>query len=133
MIDIENQVFTKVATALRSSFSGIDVKSVTTFTPASFPCACIEEVDNASYRASRDSGSNENHADLMYEVNVYSNKKDKGKSECKAIFAAIDGVMERLGFTRSAKYPAPYGEPMTYRLVGRYSAVVSQNNVIYRR
>lgn len=133
MIDIENQVFTKVATALRSSFSGIEVKSVTTFTPASFPCVCVEEVDNASYRTSRDSGSNENHADLMYEVNVYSNKKDEAKGQCKAIFAVIDGVMDALGFTRRAKYAAPYEAPMTYRLVGRYSAVASKNNVIYRR
>ena len=133
MVDIESQVYTKIASVLRSSFPGINVESVTTFAPASFPCACIEEADNAAYRSSQDTGSNENHAALMYEVNVFSNKKDKGKSECKAIFAVIDGVMERLGFTRSTKFPAPYDVPMTYRLVGRYTAVASKNNVIYRR
>ena len=43
--------------------------------PAAFPAVMIEEKANSIYRKSQDSGSVENHASLMYEVNVYSNKQ----------------------------------------------------------
>ena len=78
-------------------------------------------------------GGVENHAGLMYEVNVYSNKTGK-KSECKSIFKMIDEEFASMGFTRILKEPIPNIEDATiYRMVGRYTAVVSTDKVIYRR
>ena len=133
MIDIESQVFTKVATALRTSFSIITVTSRTTFMPDSFPCVCIEEADNYSFRSSRDTGSNENHVEVMYEVNAYSNKSAGSKAECRQMISVVDRVMDSLGFTRTGMTPMTADEPMQYRIVARYTAVVSKNEVIYRR
>ena len=75
-----------------------------------------------------------NHARLMYEVNVYSNKQIGKKSECKAIFKVIDDEFATMGFTRILKEPISNLEDATiYRLAGRYTAVVSKNKEIYRR
>lgn len=76
----------------------------------------------------------ENHAQVLYEVNVYSNKTSGKKTECKAIIALIDSKMEALGFTRTLMNPVPNEEDATvYRMVARYRAIVSKNKTIYRR
>lgn len=133
MIDIENEVFTQVATALREQFPKITVESVTTYSPSKFPFVCIEEADNYSYQPSRDSGSNENHATVMYEVNAYSNKTNGKKAECKAIISVVDDIMIGLGFTRNTKNPISFDNATKYRIFARYSAVVSKTHSLYRR
>lgn len=133
MIDIENAVFTKVKTALTKQFPNITVESVTTYSPSKFPFVCIEEADNYSYLPTRDTGSNENHATVVYEVNAYSNKTSMKKSECKAIIAAVDKVMNGLGFTRNTKTPIKMDEATKYRIFARYTALVSKTKTIFRR
>lgn len=133
MIDIENEVFTTIATELRSQFTGINVYGEDVRSPSSFPCVSIVEADNYTFRRTQDSGSNENHANVMYEVNVYSNKTSGKKTECKEIFAVIDEIMLGLGFTRSNKNPVTMDEATIYRIVGRYVAIVSTDQTIYRR
>lgn len=133
MIDIENAVFTEVATALRANFPGITVESVTTYSPSKFPCVCIEETDNYSLLSTRDTASNENHATVVYEVNVYSNKAKGKKTEAKAILAAVDSVLNGLGFTRTTKTSINLDDATKYRVFARYRAVVSTNKTIYRR
>lgn len=134
MIDIENEVFNTVATEVRTKYPDIYMVGEYVKTPPKFPCVSLVEMDNQSYQATEDSGSSENHAVLMYEVNVYSNKTVGKKSECKAIAALIDERMLALGFARTMLQPIPNLDDATiYRMVSRYSAIISKNKVIYRR
>lgn len=134
MIDIENEVFTQIATKLREEFNGISVYGEYTKAPAKFPAVSIEEKANTVYQRTQDSGNIENHASLMYEVNVYSNKKTGKKSECKDIFSVIDDEFSAMGFTRILKDTIPNLEDATiYRMIGRYTAIVSKENEIIRR
>lgn len=133
MIDIENEVFTRIKTALTEQFPNISVESVTNYSPSKFPFVCIEETDNYSYVSTRDTGSNENHAVVVFEVNAYSNKAARRKSECKAIIADVDKVMLGLGFTRNTKTPINLDDATKYRIFARYTAVVSKTDTIYRR
>ena len=76
----------------------------------------------------------ENHANIVYEINVYSNKTTGKKTECKSIFKDIDREMTELGFTRIMRSPVPNMEDLTiYRMVGRYRAVISKKERIYGR
>ena len=133
MVDIENELFTTVATALRAAYSGITVESITTYSPSKFPCVCIEETDNYSLTSTRDTASNDNHAVVVYEVNVYSNKTSGRKSEAKAILNTVDGIMNDLGFTRLARTPINMDDATKYRLFARYRAAISNDKTIYRR
>lgn len=134
MIDIENAVFNAVATKVREQFPDIYMVGEYVKSPSSFPAVSLVEMDNAIRTDTIDSGSNENHAHVMYEVNVYSNKATGKKSECKAIIALIDQEMLALGFVRSTLTPVPNMNDSTiYRMVGRYRASVSADNKIYRR
>ena len=134
MIDVENEVFNSVATDVRAKYPDIYMVGEYVKTPPKFPCVSLVEMDNQSYQQTEDSGSVENHASLMYEVNIYSNKTVGKKSECKAIAALIDEQMLALGFARTMLQPIPNLDDATiYRMVGRYSAVISKNKTVYRR
>ena len=134
MIDIETAVFNRVATRVREVFPGIFMTGEYVSSPASFPAVSLVETDNATRIETIDSSSNENHANVMYEVNVYSNKTTGKKAECKAIIALIDEEMLAMGFSRSTLTPVPNEYDSTiYRMVGRYRAAVSSKHEIYRR
>lgn len=134
MIDIESQVFDRVATRTREQFPNIYMVGEYVKSPPSFPAVSLVEMDNATRTDTIDSGSNENHANVMYEVNVYSNKATGKKTECKEIIETIDAEMLALGFVRATLTPVPNMNDSTiYRMVGRYRASVSSDNKIYRR
>lgn len=134
MIDIESAVFNRVATKVREVFPDIFMTGEYVNSPASFPAVSLVETDNATRIETIDSGSNENHANVMYEVNVYSNKTTGKKTECKEIIALIDEEMLAMGFSRSTLTPVPNEYDSTiYRMVGRYRATVSSKHEIYRR
>ena len=134
MIDIENTVFDAVATAVRAKYPEIYMVGEYVKTPSRFPCVSLMEMDNQSYQRTEDSGSSENHASVMYEVNIYSNKTVGKKSECKALATLIDEQMLALGFARTMLQPIPNLDDATiFRMVGRYSAIISKDKVIYRR
>lgn len=134
MIDFENDIYNSVATVVREKYPDIYMVGEYVKTPPQFPCVSLVEMDNQSYQRTEDSGSSENHASVMYEVNIYSNKTVGKKSECKAIAAVIDEQMLALGFARTMLQPIPNLDDATiYRMVGRYSAIISKNKVIYRR
>ena len=134
MIDFENDIFNAVATVVREKYPDIYMVGEYVKTPPRFPCVSLVEMDNQSYQRTEDSGSSENHVSVMYEVNIYSNKTIGKKSECKEIAALIDEQMLALGFARTMLQPIPNLDDATiYRMVGRYSAIISKNKVIYRR
>jgi hypothetical protein len=134
MIDIENEVFNHVSAALREKYTGIYVVGEYVKTPPKFPCVSLVEMDNQTYQRTEDSGSSENHVSVMYEVNVYSNKTNGKKSECKEIAAIIDEQMLVLGFARTMLQPIPNLDDATiYRMVGRYSAIISKDKLLFRR
>ena len=134
MIDIENKVFDRVATRVREVFPDIFMAGEYVKSPPVFPAVSLVEMDNSTRADTIDSSSNENHANVMYEVNVYSNKTAGKKSECKEIITLIDEEMLAMGFSRSTLTPVPNEYDSTiYRMVGRYLATVSSKHEIYRR
>lgn len=131
MIDIENRVFTGLKKHLESSVGKISLSSEFSAVPSSFPHVSFCEEDNNVYDKTIDSGSNENHAKVMFEVNVYSNKANGRKTECKNIFEQIDNYMLGLGFARISK--SPISTKSLFRIVARYQGIVAKNFEIYRR
>ena len=134
MIDIENQVFDRIAMKVREQFPDIFITGEYVSSPSSFPAVSLVEMDNSVRESTVDSGSNEKHANVMYEVNVYSNKTAGKKSECKAIMALIDQELIAMGFVRSTLTPVQNEYDSTiYRMLGRYRATVSSDYKIFRR
>lgn len=134
MIDVENEIYDRVAKRLRETFDGIGVAGEFVLSPSQFPFASIVEFDNTPLQRTQTSDSVENHATLMYEVNAYSNKARGKKAECKAIMGVVDEEMAAMGFTRTMQNPIPNAlDPTIHRMVSRYRAVVSKDKKVYRR
>ena len=134
MINVEQEIFNIVAKAVRKVYPDIYMSGEYVKSPPKFPAVSLVEMDNSAYIRTQTSDSVENHAELMYEVNVYSNKKSGKKSECKSIATLIDNELAALGFSRTMLQPIPNMDDATiYRMTGRYRAVASKDNVIFRR
>ncbi len=134
MVDIENEIFQQVSNLLRPLYEDIFITGEYVKTPPAFPCVSLVEMDNSINTRTLDSGGKENHAILMYELNVYSNKQVGKKSECKNIAKDVSDLFQQIGFTRSMLEPIPNLEDSTiYRMTGRYTATVSKEHTIYRR
>lgn len=140
MIDIEVDVLNEVRIYLKQHentvlpLQGVTVSGDAVRTPASFPFATVIEKDNSTTTSRRSTAREEDFADVLYEVNVYSNKQFGKKSECRTIASFIDEAMIRLGFSRISLEPmVNLDDASIYRMVGRYRASVSKDRVIYRR
>ena len=133
MIDIENQVFTEIYNVVTASYPNAKIESTLNLTPSEFPCVCVEEISNTTLESTIDSTSNENHATVTYEVNIFTNKTVGKKSDEKDILNLIDTLMIGFGFVRISKEPVALSEGTKYRIVIRYRAVVSKNQTLYRR
>ena len=131
MIDCENEVYTRIARVLRDKFPGINIAGEYVNAPSSFPHVSITQSDN-SVVLEQMTGSAE-MAQVMFEINIYSNKADGRKTECKTIAKVIDDVMFRMNFKRMALTPIPNMEDATiYRIVARYRAM-TDGKYFYRR
>lgn len=135
MIDIESEVFDTVATVVRAQYSGAFVTSSYLPAPAKFPCLILAEQDNSTYQRTIDNMTSENHAQVMFSAEVYSDKQPGKKAEAKAIMALVDTEMQKMGFLRLNKTPTeiPNGNSSLYRLVARYRAVVSKDYMVYHK
>ena len=134
MINVENEIFNIVATAVRTAYPGAFVVGEYVKSPSRFPCVSVIEIDNTAYDKTQSSGSLENHADITYEVNIYSNKISGKKSECKEIASLLDNEFATLGFSRTMLQPIPNMDDATiYRMTGRYRGVVSKDKYVFRR
>lgn len=132
MIDCENEVYTRVATVLREKFSGISITGEYIKAPSKFPHVSIIQSDNSVIRNRLDT-SNSEIAVCMFEVNIYSNKAQGKKTECKAIARVLDEVLSSMNFIRLAMTPIPNMEDATiYRIVARYR-VATDGKFFYRR
>ena len=134
MIDMETEIFNEISVRTREQYPDIFMTGEYVKTPPSFPCVSLVEVDNATFRNSLTTEGKENHVAVMYELNVYSNRTNGKKAECKEITNFIDEILTGLNFTRTMLEPVPNQDGATiYRMLGRYRAVVSKNKTIYRR
>lgn len=133
MIDCENEVFTRVATMLRERFPGIFVSGEYIKAPSSFPHVSIVQTDT-HVDQNRITNSLVNEFEVVvFEVNIYSNRTQGKKTECKQIAKAVADLLHSMNFIRTAQTPVPNMEDASiYRIVARYR-VTTDGIQFYRR
>ncbi len=132
MINICNELYTLLKNALSVYDNSITTASVYTNMPSEYPFVSFEEIDNSVYEETSDSCDIENHALVQYEVNIYTKKPNK-KSKADDIANVVDDLLKSYNFVRLTKNVLQSNDETTYRIVIRYSGVVSKDSVIYRR
>jgi len=135
MIDIENVLFDKLVNILETEFSDL-VDNIYSETPndiVSFPLVVIQEVSNLNYVSGQVDKEYENYATIAYDVNIYSNKIDGAKLECKKILKKVDLAFLAYNFRRVSYLMFRNNDDHTCRLTARYQAVVSSDYRLYSR
>ena len=134
MIDYQNEIFTSVATAVRSAHAGTTVTGEYTRSPSKFPAVTVDEIENVTVPELVDSSNEEKYCGLAYRLQVFSNKTAGKKAEAREIFATADTVMLGLGFRRITYSTTPEIYDSTiYSITATYEAIVDANGVIYSR
>lgn len=143
MIDKESEVFTNVCEALEAELGLTDANFSAVYVnmPRVFPHVRIEQIN--SFSVYDDGQLDEKYVRMTFDVDIYSNKQDGRKYECKRIADVVDVAMRRMNFRRIALTPIKnstqttvYGtdvhDETVYRLAARYEGVASETH-FYRR
>lgn len=132
MIDVESAVFSKVQTALLQVCPEVCVVGEYVRCPPGFPCVSIMEVSNTENTSTMDTSGEENHAVVLYEVNVYSNLESGRKSQCRELTDVCDKVFRSIGFVRTMMSALPnMADASIYRMTARFRAIVDRDGRIY--
>lgn len=134
MIDVNNEVFTSVATVVRNNHTGTTVTGEFTRKPSKFPAVTLDEISNVMVDHLEDSSNEEQFAGVTYRLRVSSNKQNGKKAEARAIFATADAEMRRMGFRRVTYTTTPeIYDSTVYEISATYEAVVSAAGYVYKR
>lgn len=132
MTDIENIIINRIDNVLRDGGYENVLGSSYQDLPASFPWVFFEQSDTYEDSQYHKSSRENNYETVVFEADIYSNKKVSPKAECKAILQIIDAEMASLGFERTmAQAMRPTSDMYTARLFARYRATVDSNKYIY--
>lgn len=138
MIDIENKVLDTVFTAVKAAHPNANCYGEYVSVPAAFPCVCLYEASNTTYKPSQDTELQEHQSNLMYLCNVYSNKATGKKNEARDIANIVDRTMQDMKFTRTFFEPLPNLDRTIYRITMRHEAIAGEpitteaNNTTYQ-
>lgn len=132
MADIENIIINRIDQTLELNGYKDVLGSSYQDIPASFPWVFFEMSDNYEDGTYHKSSRENNYYTVVFEADIYSNKKSGSKGECKDIMSVIDAEMNSLGFERTMAQPMrPTSEMYTARLLVRYRGTVDKNTYIY--
>ena len=128
MIDIENMVFDKVSAGFASTITTIPVNVTAGYdeNSAVYPTVVVRETGNAALTKTATDDCSENHARLTYEIEVYSNKIDTGRSECKLLLNTADDIMQSMKFRRIYKSRPINVDRTVWRQYARYEVIVGK-------
>lgn len=134
MIDIEAEIYDYLYQKVIEQYPDIYMSSEYFRQAPRFPAVSFEEKANSTYRDTQTQDSLENHAAIMFEVNVYTNEMSGRKSMAREIMAVVDEAMQTIGFDRVYLNNVPnLADATIYRLTGRWRAIVGQDKTIFRR
>lgn len=131
MIDYEVKIFNKVHAVVAPLCANKKfVSTIIAEAPTSFPAASLIELDNRTVIGRQTSTPIESFARITYQLDVYATTKAK----CREVFAAADGAMIAMNFSRmSGQYVNNAENTKVFRYVARYEAEIDPDGNIYRR
>ncbi len=120
MKDVEHELYTIVAKALREQYADIFVTGEPVNAPPKFPCVSFYEDDNYTSRDDLDSSSTEKFVVMRYRVDVYTNDASGKKDKAKDIMSVIEPILYLKDFTRFSRTPLNDLGDKIYHLVATY-------------
>ena len=133
MISIDSEVITAVRDAITEAHGKCFVSGEYLRSVSELPAVSILEMNNYVPTRAIDSGTVENYAEIMYQIDVYSADRSTKKSSARELMKTADEVMIGMGFRRISLNPLPNVNNATiFRMTARYQAVVTKEGYIAR-
>ena len=130
MIDYSNEIFSEVATDLRSAYEGIKVVGEYVASPTHFPTVTIDEISNVPTHL--DSAQLPKYAEVRYRIQIFCNGIGK-RALARDIYATVAQRLSLLGLvsTSYTTTPAVYNSEV-YCITGTFVGVIDRDGVIFR-
>lgn len=133
MLDYSNEIFSWLALALKERYPKIKTASIADEQPAKFPAVTIVQMENSVLAKTRDANI-ENHANVMFQIDIFTNSQTDKQQQAEDIRNTINDLMQSIGFQRTFCQPVPNLEDRTiYRITMRFSAIVGRDRIVYQR
>lgn len=126
MIDIENLVFDTVYTGLHTSYPNANITAGYDEQNATFPTVVVRQTNNQPYREANTDDCAENYTRVTFEIEVYSDKENTGRSECKELLIAADDIMQSMKFRRIHLNRPINVDRTLWRQYARYEVIVGK-------
>jgi len=131
MIDVSHEIFTAIATQVRSEHNPVTVIGESISVPAQFPCVAIDEVYNVPSHL--DTSNQEAYNSVTYRVQVFCTGDDK-RAQARAIFKTVSDVCWDLNLMRKTYTTLPdvYNSSI-YQITATFEADIRHDGMIFRR
>lgn len=131
MIDVSDEIFNAVASAVRAKHSPIAVIPENTSVPASFPCVAMDETYNVPSHL--DTSETESYASVTYRVQVFCSGDGK-RAKAREIFNTVAETCHGLNLMRKTYTTTPdiYNSSV-YQITATFEADVRHDGMIFRR
>ena len=126
MIDVSNIVLREVKNKVHTVYSDCYITTTNPDEVTQGRVIALQEKNNTTYERSLDFENKEHHANVYYQVDVYSNSADGKMQDAKCLMKLVDEAMLGLSFKRTMCQPTPNVDRSYYRMTARYEAVVSE-------
>ena len=129
MIDVENLVFNTVYDAVHAVYPDVNVEKGFNEELATFPCVVIRETNNVPVQRTITDDCAENHTQITYQVDVYSDKAGTARTECKELLKVVDDAMtdvSSMKFRRTHTSEALNIKRTIFRQYARYTVIVGK-------
>lgn len=126
----DNQIYTKIATAIRTEYPDALVTAESTQTPSKFPCVFIEEIDDAPEKRYETFSNSETNKRSTFEVQVYSDKKSGAKQETKKITSLVKEQFRMVGYRCITDTPVANADSTIKRRVSRFTRIIGSGDTL---
>lgn len=126
MINIENLVFNTVFDGVASVHSTVPVTKGYIEQNAVYPCIVVKETNNVPVENTATDDCAENHTRVTYQIDVYSDKENTARSECRDLLSCVDEIMQGMKFRRTYMSEPLNIRRSVYRQYARYIAIVGK-------
>ena len=132
--DIESIVIDDLNTLIKAQFPTALIRSTEEQRPTSFPFIHIRETDNYAHERTMTAQAKENHTNLTYTVDVYSNAPTGERAQARAVMGIVSKYFRGIGFYRISTRTTPNPlDTNVERLTAMFNAVIDKNNHTFRR
>lgn len=137
MLDFSDQVYSRLTKELRAKHGdNFYTSQMEETSPPKIPAATIVQQDNSAYQKTMDFDCHENHVKVMFQIDIYTNNKNKidRRKLAESIEETVSDFMIGLGFSRTMSKPIPNVSDMSiYRISMRFEGVIDKNGLVYPR